>query len=313
MFANYKIEDLGIQNRDVYDIEVKDNHNFIGNDILVHNSFYYHIEPFVKRWQSKNTTDLTPTIDFCDMFAEKVIQPIIQESIDDFANEFNIFNKDVVGAKRESISDVSIWVAKKCYLMRVRDSEGTRYPLEHPKIKIMGLQLIKSSTPKFTQDKITKAIDILLDGDERELNRYLEECEKQFRDAPLGEIAGITSVSSLDYDLFGKVPVPIQSRSAILYNEYIKNNNLLSKYNPILPGEKIKRLYLKSPNQFMKYKGKIVNSDSIAFLQDEFAESELRKVVDYDMNYEKFFLRPLFIITDALKYNLSGTSVLEDW
>ena len=282
----------------------------IGGDT---DSFYYHIEPFVKRWQSKNTSELTPTIDFCDMFAEKVIQPIIQESIDDFATEFNIFNKDVVGAKRESISDVSIWVAKKCYLMRVRDSEGTRYPLEHPKIKIMGLQLIKSSTPKFTQDKIMKAIDILLDGDERELNRYLEECEKQFRDAPLGEIAGITSVSSLDYDLFGKIPVPIQSRSAILYNEYIKNNNLLSKYNPILPGEKIKRLYLKSPNQFMKYKGKIVNSDSVAFLQDEFAEAELRKVVDYDMNYEKFFLRPLFIITDALKYNLSGTSVLEDW
>jgi len=47
--------------------------------------------------------------------------------------------------KREVIADRGIWTAKKRYILNVHDSEGVRFA--KPKLKIMGIEAVKSSTP----------------------------------------------------------------------------------------------------------------------------------------------------------------------
>lgn len=311
--SNFKVINLGLQELDVYDIEVQDNHNFFANDILVHNSVYFQIDPFVQRFKEKNPdAGITECTDFCLEFDKKAVQPIIQKTINQFADELNAFSKDTIGMKLENIMDTMIIIAKKKYLARVRDSEGTRFPLDHPKIKIMGLELIKSSTAVFTRDRLNDAIKILLDGNQSEMIEYLKQCEEEFNKVPLSDIAVTTSVSRVDYSLL-KDNVPIGSRAAILYNNFVMSNGLDKKYNLISPGDKIKRLYLKEPNKFMYYKNTKINSDTIGFIQDSFAENELREYVDYDKCFEKFFLSPLKIMTDALGYDLKQKTTIDEW
>ena len=222
----------------VYDLEVKDNHNFFVNKFLLHNC--------------------------------------------------------------------AVFVAKKKYYARVRDSEGTRYPTDAPKIKVMGLEIIKSSSPLFSQKYLKQAIPLILDKDEANLREWLAETKQKFTEVDLNEIAAVGAVSRLDYDLENDT-VPIGSRAALVHNRYIKELGLEDRYAPIQAGDKCKRLYLTTPNPF--------NSNIVAFTNDGFVE-ELRKhgCVDYDTNFEKTFLSPLKIMTAVLNYNLEReTQAIDDW
>jgi len=103
---DFEIEDLGVQEEWVYDIEVEDNHNFFGNNILVHNSVYFHIEPFMNMFQTKNPgLTMDEYVDWADAFEKKVIQPVINNTIAEFAEELNAYNTETIGAEREIISD----------------------------------------------------------------------------------------------------------------------------------------------------------------------------------------------------------------
>ena len=155
-FNNFEIEDLGILEEWVYDIEVENNHNLFGNNILIHNSVILHIEQFVELYLAKNPdVSIDETIDWMDAFENKVIQPIIQKCINDFAIELNAIDKDVIGCEREILSDKSLFTAKKKYIMRVRDSEGTRYPEDEPYMKVVGVDLKKSGTAPWSKVKLT--------------------------------------------------------------------------------------------------------------------------------------------------------------
>jgi DNA polymerase elongation subunit (family B) len=137
-------------------------------------SVYYHIEPFVEKYIAQNpglpTNDY---VEFADRFEKKVIQPVIEKTINDFAYELNAYNKDKIGAEREIIADAAVFTAKKKYYARVRDNEGTRYPDDSPKIKVMGLEIIKSSTPKWSQKYLKQAIPHILDKNEDDLRTWV--------------------------------------------------------------------------------------------------------------------------------------------
>jgi len=305
VFDNFEIEDLGIQEEWVYDIEVEDNHNFFGNNILIHNSVYYHIEPFVNLYKDKNPNlSINEYVDWADSFEKKVIQPTIERTINDFAYQLNAYNKDKIGAEREIIADTAVFTAKKKYYARVRDSEGTRYSESDPKIKVMGLEIIKSSTPKWSQKKLKEAIPHILDKDEVDLRNWVKVIKQDFRKANLNDIASVGGVSRIDYNLNDK-GVPIGSRAAIVHNTYIKNNHLEDKYAPIQAGDKCKRLFLTTPNMF--------SSEIVAFTNELFTK-ELECCIDYDTNFEKNFLKPLYLMVEPLNYDLEKeTESLDDW
>lgn len=270
-------------------------------------SVYYHIEPFVERYIEKNPgLPIGDYVEWADQFEQKVIAPIIQKTIDDFAYELNAYNKDKIGAEREIIADSAVFTAKKKYYARVRDNEGTRYPDDSPKIKVMGLEIIKSSTPKWSQKYLKEAIPHILDKDENDLRNWVQEIKQDFINVDLNQIAAVGGVSRIDYDLV-KDTVPIGSRAAIRHNNYIQEHDLTSIYTPIQGGDKCKRIFLQEPNAF--------HSNIIAYTNDTFT-SEIEKCccVDYDTQFEKMFLKPLNLMVEPLNYDLEKeTADLDDW
>ena len=306
IYDNFLIEDIGIQEEWVYDIEVENNHNFFGNNILLHNSIYFSIDNFMKLYQEKNPgLTINEYVDWADNFEKKIIQPIIKKTIDDFAEELNAYNKDKIGAEREVIADAAVFTSKKHYYMRVRDNEGTRYPDDDPKIKVMGLDLIKSSTPKWTKKYLKESINKILDSDESELKSWIKKIKQEYTSVNLNEIAHVGGVSNLNYKL-GDKSVPIGSRAALVHNKYIKDNNLEDKYTIIVPDDKCKRLFLIEPNKF--------NSNIIAYIDDKFINEIPKSIIDYDTNFEKQFLNMLNLMVDCLNYKLKQeTEIIDDW
>jgi hypothetical protein len=311
-YDNFTVEDLGIQDEWVYDIEVENNHNFFGNNILVHNSVYFHIEPFMEMYQEKNPgMSIDHYVEWADQFEQKIIQPCIERTINDFSKELNAFNKDVIGAEREIIADAAVFASKKKYFARVRDSEGTRFPEDNPYIKVMGLELIKSSTPKWSQKNLKEAIPHILDKDEKDLRNWVKEKKKDFINVDLNDIASVSGVKNVlynpkDLDKNGRPKsMNIGTKAAMAGNSYIENNKLDGKYSLIKNGDKTKRLFLIQPNKF--------NSNIVAFTTDSFTK-EIEECVDYDENFQKNFLKPLETMVDALGWDLEKeTEDLDDW
>ena len=308
---NYRVEDLGIQELDVYDIEVEDNHNFFGNDILLHNSAYYTIEPFVEEFLKKNPdASLSETVDFCDKFETKVVQPKIQENIDEFCYYLNAMDKSKCGGKREIIADRFILMKKKKYLCRLRANEATVFPDDAPKIKAMGVELIKSSTPKFSIEHMSEALPILFDGSQKDLREWFEKCKTEFKNAPISDIVANMTVNCVDYDLRKNLSIPINSRASLIYNEFIKKHNLEGSFNLIQAGDKIKYIYLKTPNTIGET---IVNSTGrsikktypnvIAFVDYNFIQY-IKDYIDYDTQFEKTLIKPLEFMANAINFTV---------
>lgn len=308
---NFRVEDLGNQELDVYDIEVEDNHNFFGNDILLHNSAYYTIEPFVEEFLKKNPdASLSETVDFCDKFETEVVQPKIQENIDEFCYYLNAMDKSKCGGKREIIADRFILLKKKKYLCRLRANEATVFPDDAPKIKAMGVELIKSSTPKFSIEHMSEALPILFDGTQKDLREWFEKCKTEFKNAPISDIVANMTVNCVDYDLRKDLSVPINSRASLIYNEFIKKHDLEGSFNLIQAGDKIKYIYLKTPNplgETIKVSSgkttKFVKPNVIAFMSDNFIQY-IKDYIDYDTQFEKTLIKPLEFMANAINFTV---------
>lgn len=311
IIENYKIEDLGIQELDVYDIEVEDNHNFFGNDILLHNSAYYTIEPFVEEFlKKKPDATVSEIVDFCDKFETSVVQPKIQENIDEFCYYLNAMDKSKCGGKREIIADRFLLLKKKKYLCRLRANEATVFPVDSPKTKAMGVELIKSSTPKFSIEHMSDALPILFDGTQKDLREWFEKCKTEFLNAPISDIVANMTVNRIDYDLRKDLGIPLNSRASLIYNEFIKKNNLEGSFNLIQAGDKIKYIYLKTPNTLgetiKNTSGRSVKTtypNVIAFTDDNFIQY-IKDYIDYDTQFEKTLIKPLEFMTNAINFTV---------
>lgn len=268
-------------------------------------SVYYHIEPFVQMFIDKNpNSSIDEQVTFADNFEKRVIAPVIQETIDELARKLNIYNTEVIAASREIISDSAVFVQKKKYFARVRDNEGFRYPEYEPEIKVMGLDIIKSTTPFWSRTKLIDSINHILDKEEGDLREWLRVTKSEFLAADVDDIAQHGGVNNLDYTL-GDKGIPFASRAALVHNKYVIDNGLEDTFAPIEAGDKTKRMYLRMPNKF--------NSNIIAYTNDSFVK-EFKDCIDYDMMFEKGFMSALENMTDSLGYNLhKETETLDDW
>jgi hypothetical protein len=269
-------------------------------------SVYFQIEPFVNMYLEKNpNSSINETVDWVDGFEKKVIQPIIKQTVDDFCKELNAYNKDKIAADREIISDVGIFSAKKKYIARVRDSEGTRYPENDPYLKVMGLEIAKSSTPTWAKKKLKDSIHIILDNEYDDLMNWVSSIKSDFIKTDLNSIAQVGSASNLDYDIETSKGIPMGSRAAICHNNYLKTTGLDSKYSMIQAGDKSRRLFLTVPNK--------LKTNIISYNSDNFT-NEIKDVIDYDTNFDKGFLNALQLMVNPLGWDLSKkTETLEDW
>jgi len=269
-------------------------------------SIYLNFGPLVDKFFSNKTSDKSKVVSILDKICQDKLEPFIESSYQDLATYVNAYDQKMQ-MKRENIADRGIWTAKKRYILNVWDSEGVRY--SEPKLKIMGIEAVKSSTPAPCRKMIKDALKLMMSGTEDEVQDFIEKCRTDFQKLPPEEISFPRSVSDVSKyrcssNIYTK-GTPIHCRGALLFNHYIKKNNLDNKYSLIQNGEKIKFCYLKKPNS--------IHENIISFIQDFPRELQIDKYVDYQLQFEKAFLEPLKTILDAIGWSVEKTVNLDSF
>ena len=266
-------------------------------------SIYLTLEDLVEKVCVDKTTD--EKIKYMDRICEEILQPFIDTGYTELSEYMNAYSQKMV-MKREVLADKGIWTAKKRYVLNVHNSEGVQYA--KPKIKVMGLEMVKSSTPAVIRDKLRESLDVILKGNQKDLHAYVTDFRKQFDKMSPQEIAFPRSVNGVKQ--YAGSPIytkgtPIHVRGALLYNHYIKKLRLDRKYQPIRDGDKIKFLYIQTPNP--------IQEDVIAFSQHIPKEFGIESYIDYDKMFEKVFLDALQIVIEPLGWKTQEQTTLEEF
>ena len=241
---------------------------------------------------------------FINKVVDSRIQPFLDKCFAELADYTNAIDNKMV-MKREVIADKGIWTAKKRYMLNVLDEEGIIY--EKPKLKIMGIEAVKSSTPEVCRGKIKDAIRVIMNDSEDALIKFVNDFKEVFKTLSPEEVAFPRSCNNIDKyvdsNSIYKKGTPIHVKGSLIYNHHIKKHKLQRKYPLIKDGDKIKFLMLRQPNT--------VKDTVISFSTKIPYEFDLHKYVDYDTQFEKTFTDPLRFILDSIGWKLEREATLE--
>jgi DNA polymerase elongation subunit (family B) len=271
-------------------------------------SIYLKLGPLVDKvyGDAAKSMPKTKVIDFMDRVCKEKIEPYINVSYNELAEYVHAYAQKMQ-MKREGLADKGIWTAKKRYIMNVYDNEGVRY--NEPDLKVMGLEMIKSSTPAAVRSKMKESIQIMIGGTELDMHKFIADFRKYFVGLPPEDISfprGINGLSKYsDSSSLYKSGTPIHVKGAILYNHYLKEMKLTKKYPLIQEGEKIKFSYLIMPNPF---KDTVISYPTR--LPKEF---DISKYIDYNTQFEKTFLEPIKVILDCMGWSTEKQTTLDDF
>ena len=267
-------------------------------------SIYLNLGPLVDKFLSSRSGDKTKVVELLDKVCQDKLEPFIERSYTELADYVQAYEQKMI-MKRENIAERGIWTAKKRYILNVWNSEGVQY--SEPKLKVMGIEAVKSSTPAPCRQMIKDGLKLMMNGTEEDVIEFIDKCRVEFKALPPEQIAFPRTVSDVrkyhSHSSIYSKGTPIHARGALLFNHYIKDKKLTNKYSLIANGEKIKFLYLKKPN--------IIQENVISFIQDFPHELGLDKYIDYDLQFEKSFVEPLKAILDAIGWNVEKTVNLE--
>lgn len=265
-------------------------------------SIYVHLGPLVKKVCKPDMTK-EKIVSFLDKICEDKIQPFIDKSYQQLADYMNAFDQKMQ-MKRESIADTGIWTAKKRYILNVWDNEGVRYT--EPKLKMMGIEAVKSSTPMVCRDKFGQAFKLIMTGTESEFQEFNEKFRQQFKKLPFESVAFPRGISDLTkYKNSSQLYVkgtPIHVRGAIMYNHLLTKKNLTKKYQLIKDGEKVKFCYMKTPNPLQENVLSVPN-----VLPKEF---DMERYIDYDTQFEKSYLEPMQVVVEKFGWSAEKKTTL---
>ena len=247
-------------------------------------SIYLNLGPLVGKFLSAKSGDKTAIVELLDKICQEKLEPFIQSSYEELAKYVAAYDQKMI-MKRENIADRGIWTAKKRYILNVWDSEGVRY--KEPKLKMMGIEAVKSSTPAPCRSAIKQALTIMMTKTEEDLISFIDRFKDEFDSLPPEDIAFPRSVNGLSkFKAHGTVyskGCPIHVRGTLLYNFHVAQRKLEYKYPLVQEGEKIKFLYLRRPNK--------IGENVISFLNTFPRELDLEKSVDRDAQFKKTFPR----------------------
>lgn len=245
-------------------------------------------------------------VNFLDKVATEKIEPLLAKGYDELFEYLNAYEQKMFMA-REVIADKGIWTGKKHYALNVYNNEGVQYT--EPKLKIMGIEVVRSSTPMPCREMLKDTIKVIMTSDETTTQRYIQQCKDKFNSLRAEDIAFPRGVSDMDKwkdsSSLYKKGCPIHVRGSLLYNHFIDKYELNKKYEKIFSGEKIKFCYLKLPNYIQE---NVIAFNSV--LPDEF---RVREFVDYDTQFDKAYLEPLKAILDAINWQAEKRATLEDF
>ena len=267
-------------------------------------SIYLHLGPLVEKvFQYREKSDQS-TLRFLEKVCDVEFEKYIENSYEELATYVNAYSQKMV-MKRENIANKGIWTAKKRYILNVWNSEGVQYA--EPKLKMMGIEAVKSSTPMPCRGAIKEALELVMTKQESDVQKFIAQFRKKFESMPLEDISFPRSCNNIEKftstkDIYGK-GCPIHVRGSLLYNHYVKKHKIQNKFPFIQEGEKIKYLYLRKPNR--------IGENVISFFQTLPTEFELDGSVDYEVQFDKSFLSPIKGILDAIGWTPEKKVTLE--
>ena len=268
-------------------------------------SIYLNLGPLVDNIIEKDFK-VEKVISIMDKICEDKIQPYIDESFKELA-EYTHAYEQKMQMKREGLSNKGIWTAKKRYILNVYNNEGVQY--NEPDMKVMGLEMIKSSTPAAVRSKMKEAIKLMISGTQEDIHKFIADFRSEFRTLPVEDISFPRGLNGLktysDTVTLYKKGTPIHVKGAILYNNFLKTKGLDKKYQMIKEGEKLKFTYLKSPNP--------LKDTVVSFPNRLPKEFELQQYIDYDLQFSKSFIEPIKIILDCMGWTVETTNSLESF
>jgi len=253
------------------------------------------IEKFVLPRLGENC-DIHRIIDAMNKISDDKITPAINGACDDIASYTNSI-KQLMNFKREALADRGVWTGKKKYALNVYDNEGVRYA--EPKTKVMGLEIVRSSTPAPVRKMLKNAVKIVLEGSEKELQSHIDSWKAEFLAMTPEEIAFPRGVQNIDNytdtaNIYKK-GCPIHVRAALLFNHHVNKNGLGEVYPSIVDGDKIKFIYLRVPNN--------VRENVFGFVDKFPRELGIEKYIDYEEMWSKAFLAPLDSIISTIGWH----------
>ena len=268
-------------------------------------SIYLKLGPLVDKITQKDTK-VEKVISIMDKICEDKLQPFIDTSYQELAEYVHAY-KQKMEMKREGLSDKGIWTAKKRYILNIYNNEGVQY--NEPQIKVMGLEMIKSSTPSAVREKMRESIGIMMNGSEEDIHKFIEDFKSEFRTLAVEDISFPRGLNGLktyaDSVMMYKKGTPIHVKGAIIYNHFLKQKGLDKKYPFIQEGEKLKFTYLKQPNPF--------KDSVISFPQRLPKEFDMQMYIDYDTQFEKAFIEPIKVILDCMGWSIEKNNSLESF
>jgi len=269
-------------------------------------SIYVDFGPLVQEVFGTTDIDKDKGEEFLNRVCETKIEQVIEEGYENLARMLGTYRNAMV-MKREKITNRAIFVAKKRYILNTLNSEGVHY--EKPKVSVTGLESVRSSTPEVCREKLKECFEIIMNTDEDTTQKFIQNFRDEFKTLDPVAIAKTSGTDNIkkyqDKTSLYRKGCPMHVRGAIMYNHFLKQKGLDKKFETIQGGDKVKFLYLKTPNPIRE------NVISVPGLLPK--QLGLHEYIDYELQFDKVFLSPIQSILDAVGWSAEKVNTIEDF
>jgi len=288
----------------------------LGKDYVIAidtDSLYVNMEDVVSKFNPKDP------IKFLDKISREHFEKVLAKAYDKLAKKMKVYDNRME-MSREVIADKGVWIAKKRYILNVHDNEGVRY--KEPKMKMMGVDAVRSSTPQVCRDKFKEIFKVILEEGESATQDFIARFKKEWKMLKpedisfprgcniLGERFNVDTNRKEKFNYSDPNTIyakgcPVHVRGALLYNHYLIKHALQKTYTTIGDGEKVKFCYLMTPNP--------IRENIISFPDILPKELDLHSFIDYNKQYDKAFVEPIKHLLDALNWKVEPVATLEEF
>jgi len=239
-----------------------------------------------KHFEKMTLTEFTLRLNHC------VLDDVIGKITKKWAKDYN-YREDHLWFKLEKCSEVLVAMSKAHYICYLQYDEGDLLINQKFKkrLKAVGVELVKSDTPKWSKMHIEEVLESLFKENNRTIiAKKIGMLKKDFMDPKnIHLISKPVSINSLGPTAANTYPAP--RLGALKWNLLLEEDPDLKKYEPINEGTKVKWVYVKEPNKF--------NISAISYNNETFPPELLKYFsIDYETQWTKTFKAPLSTILD---------------